>query len=295
MPGNEILVSIAMPVLNCEKTVSMAVCSILRQHYSNWELFAIDDGSSDRTVEVLRKFDDPRIHILVDGEHRGIAARSNQAISLASGEYFAKMDSDDVAYPERLAVQVAYLRRHPDVDLLGASMIMFRAEGHAFGLWQSPTTHEAICGKFWCPVRLAQPTWMGRTRWFRSNRYRIDAKRAEDRELLLRTHKTSRFAALPDVLMGYRENKISLSKIMIGRYHFVKAQIRQAQQNREYVSASIAVAAELSKGTLDTLAIASGLRYHLLPHRARPLRSQLATRWVTLWNDTFRAAQSFQV
>src|SRR5215472_3881837 len=93
------LVSIGMPTFNCERTLAIAIRSILNQTYDNWQLLLMDDGSTDRTLEVARGFADPRISVLTDHSHKGLVPRLNQAVEMSQGEYFARMDGDDVAYP----------------------------------------------------------------------------------------------------------------------------------------------------------------------------------------------------
>src|SRR4051812_47547353 len=111
------LVSIAMPVRDSQRTLPVALRSIVSQTYPNWELLLFDDGSTDRTLEIARSFADDRIKIVSDGRGRGMTVRLNQAARVASGKYYARMDGDDAAYPQRLERQVAYLESHPEVDL----------------------------------------------------------------------------------------------------------------------------------------------------------------------------------
>src|SRR5271157_2334580 len=93
-------VSIGMPVYNCARTLDIAIRSIVKQTFPNWELLLIDDGSADETVGICRSFCDPRVQVIADGAHKGLVARLNQAIDLSRGRYFARMDGDDVCYPE---------------------------------------------------------------------------------------------------------------------------------------------------------------------------------------------------
>jgi glycosyltransferase involved in cell wall biosynthesis len=107
--GSQPLVSVGMPVRNCGKTLRAAIRSILWQTYPRWELLILDDASTDKTVEIARSFDDSRIKVLVDGVRRGLPARLNEAIFQSNGQYLARMDGDDVAYPERLERQIRFL------------------------------------------------------------------------------------------------------------------------------------------------------------------------------------------
>lgn len=221
------LVSIGMSVRNSESTLKPALRSILQQTYTNWELLLLDDGSRDETVSIARRYEDPRIRLIADGRGLGLAARLNQAVGLARGAYFARMDGDDISYPERLERQVGMLELHREVNLLGCGAIVFDSRGEAVGRLPSRLDHEEICARPWAGFYLAHPTWMGRIEWFRKNPYRKDALRAQDQDLLLRTYRQSRFAALSDVLLGYRQETLSLSRILRGRYHFSRALLRQ--------------------------------------------------------------------
>ncbi len=105
------LVSVIMTTLNSARFVTEAVESILNQTYQNWEMIVVDGGSTDETINILRKYSDTRIHLFVcDGLKR--SAQLNYAMQKAVGEYIAIMDSDDCALPERLEIQLQYLKAH---------------------------------------------------------------------------------------------------------------------------------------------------------------------------------------
>src|SRR5579871_2414525 len=95
------LVSVGMPVRNNERTLARAIASILGQTHPQLELILIDDGSSDGTLRVAQSFSDSRIRLFSDGQSLGLSTRLNQAIDVSGGRYFARMDGDDVSYPER--------------------------------------------------------------------------------------------------------------------------------------------------------------------------------------------------
>lgn len=278
-------VSIGMPVRNCESTVRAAVQSILNQTFSDWELLIVDDGSSDQTVNLVRAYADSRIRVFADGGRKGLVARLNQAIGLSGGRYFARMDGDDISYPGRLALQVRYLEQRPDVDLLGGGVLTFGRGGRLLGLRKAPTTHEIICRRPWRGFYLTHPTWIGRIAWFRKHLYRPDALRCEDQELLLRTHESSRFAAVPEIVLGYREEKLSLTKIMTGRRYFTTAVLRKAVLRRQYLIAGATLIEQVLKGVADSIAICTGLNHRLLRHRALPVDELTARRWKEVWAE----------
>jgi len=170
--------------------------------YNNWELFLIDDGSTDQTLQLARHFEEPRIHTLSDGARRGLAARLNQAIELSRGVYFARMDGDDVAYPKRLERQINYLEAHSEIDLVGTAMMVFAENGEILGKRAGPQTHADICRRPTGAFRMFHPTYMGRLAWFRHYRYDVRLTVSQDQDLLLRAYRTSQFANIPEILLG---------------------------------------------------------------------------------------------
>ena len=284
------LVSVAMATLNAERTLPAAVASLLMQTHARWELIMIDDGSSDGSVQAVRRFADPRIRVLADGAHRGLAARLNQAVGLAQGDLLARMDQDDVCYPERFARQVAFLQANPAVNLVGSTALVFEGEGRPVGLLRARENHADICARPWAGFYLPHPTWMGRTAWFRANPYNERNVRSEDQELLLRTHETSRFAALPEPLLGYRQDRVELRKVLHSRYSFSRALLRRSAARRAPALALRGVGGQLAKAAFDTLAISTGTERRLLAHRARPLPAGAAERWRDVWRLAAAAA-----
>jgi glycosyltransferase involved in cell wall biosynthesis len=286
------VVSIGMPLFNCEKTVGSALRSILHQTFRNWELLIIDDGSADRTREMVRSFVDPRIRIIADGEHRGLVARLNQAIELSSGRYFARMDGDDVAFPDRLRRQVDFLTENPKVDLVGCGLLVFGNNGQVLGVRHVAEKHSEICQRPWAGFQLPHPTWMGRIEWFHSHRYNALAFRAEDQELLLRTYQTSCFSCIPEILQGYREDHIVLRNILRGRYSYTKAVLRDFFDREQYFTAIGGALGQCAKALVDAFAISTGLNHQILRHRARPVRTEVVRSWSDIWEQVQDHAES---
>jgi glycosyltransferase involved in cell wall biosynthesis len=276
-------VSIGMAVLNCQATLAQAIQSILNQTFSDWELLVVDDGSSDETVRIARGYCDRRIRVFCDGSHRGLVARLNQAVDLSRGRYFARMDGDDVSYPQRLALQIEHLERHSEIALLGGAVMVLGRGGQILGTRECRTTHEHICRRPWGGLQLAHPTWMGQTEWFRKHPYRSEAVRCEDQDLLLRTYECSRFAALPEIVLGYREEMVSLKKILVGRFSFVCSFLRRAIPRRDYPLAVAAVVNQSLKGLIDIVAVSTGLSHKILRHRALPVDEAAKLRWLEVW------------
>ena len=220
------LVSVVLPVYNAGTTLPLALASIIRQTFRDWELILIDDASTDGCVAALGDAGslDGRVRVFREARNQGLAARLNQGIDLATGRYLARMDQDDIAYPERLETQVKFLEAHPDVDLVATRTLLFWNDGPVIGLSPLRETHEEICAAPWRGFFLPHPTWMGRIEWFRRHRYRIpEVVRAEDQDLLLRSYRSSRFACLPEVLLGYRQPGLPLRKVLTARKNLALA------------------------------------------------------------------------
>jgi glycosyltransferase involved in cell wall biosynthesis len=217
------LVTVAMSAYNASGTIDLALRSILTQTYPNWELILVDDGSTDRTAEIVSHVKDSRIRFIQEPSgNMGLAARLNQCVRLARGQYIARMDADDVAYPQRLEHQVQFLEAHRDIDLLGTGAVIFKDKGEIIGRYPTACSHESICRRPWWGFPLAHPTWMGKRTWFLSHSYSEKDIRCEDQTLLLRSFSHSRFAALEEVLLGYRVGKISAGKLGRGRLNYCR-------------------------------------------------------------------------
>ncbi|WP_163269971.1 glycosyltransferase family 2 protein [Chelativorans alearense] len=117
------LVSVLLPIYNAEPYLAAALESILRQDYGRLEIIAIDDGSTDRSLEILRRYQkaDRRISI-VSRENRGLIATLNEGLALAQGDLIARMDADDIAYPSRLSRQVAVFAQQPQCAICGSGV-----------------------------------------------------------------------------------------------------------------------------------------------------------------------------
>ena len=254
-PDSKPLVTVALPVYNAGKYLRPAIFSIIDQSFRDWELLVIDDGSTDNAIQELVGIIDVRIKIFRDGHNRGLAVRLNEAISLARGSYFARMDSDDISYPERFAHQIAKLRSDATLDLVGTRAITIDEYDNATGLFPFAICHEEICARPWRGFYLPHPTWMGRIEWFRKHRYTVPAPYfCEDQELLLRTYLTSRFATLDEILFGYRvKNEVDWYKLAGTRRAIFRFQMRHFYSKHHWyllLQAAVVCAIKLLRDSL---------------------------------------------
>jgi glycosyltransferase involved in cell wall biosynthesis len=269
------IVTVLMSVRNCEATIGRSVKSIINQSLDDWRLVIVDDGSTDSTPEIISRFSDPRITFLREATSKGVGARINQVISGVASKYVARMDGDDICYPDRLARQVEALERNPKIDLLATSVVLIDHEDVIFGYRPCPPTHSEICARPWARFPMPQPTWMGKTDWFKKNPYHLRSFGMEDYDLLLRTYKTSSFACLPECLVAYRETSLYLRKSFIARKNMSRSLLR----NVPVFQLVIALPLQLILACLDFAAISTGLRYKLLRHRIRHAPPEVVVRW----------------
>lgn len=279
------LISIGMPVYNCESTIETAIRSIQNQTLCSWELIIIDDGSSDHTLELARLVPDARIRVIADGRNLQLAARLNQAVSLARGRYFARMDGDDISYPLRLDKQLQFLQDNPNVDLVGSPMLIFRSDGSIKSVTPMVVHHEQICGSLWSGFNLSHPTWVAETSWFRSHPYDPEATLTQDRELLMRSHRDSRFAAVPEILFAWRQDAVLLSKVIPMRLQLRSFMWRYYNAQGERVRAVLKATIETGKLGADVLAEVSGLNYRQWRAARVPIDERTRLQWQELWRE----------
>ena len=197
----------------------------------------MDDGSTDGCTSALERLVDLRIKVHIDGLRKGLATRLNEGIDCSKGLYIARMDADDLCFPDRLKKQVDYLDAHPQVDLVATKALGFSNRGNQllFGILPYYEKHEELCASSWSGIYMPHPSWMGRAAWFRKYRYRIpEVLRAEDQELLLRAMPESRYYCLPEALLAYRQGPFNLRKSLLARRELFKCQMNIFLMRRQW-------------------------------------------------------------
>lgn len=203
-------ISVLMPVYNCELYIKEAVDSILGQTFSDFEFIIIDDASTDSTASILKKYDDPRIQLIVKPQNSGYTNSLNYGLSIAKGEYIARMDGDDISLPERFAKQVAFLDVNPDIILCGT---LFKIIGKD-QIITVAEQHEDIKLAMLRDCCIGHPTVMMRKSYFDkfSLRYDITKEPAEDYDLWTRLLIIGKLYNLQEVLLHYRLHDLQVSQ-----------------------------------------------------------------------------------
>jgi hypothetical protein len=272
-------------------TVDAAIRSLIRQTLSNWELVLIDDGSRDDGVARAKKAGDSRIRIVRHRESRGLACRLNEAVDLSRGKFIARMDADDICYPERLSCQTNLLLSNPRLDLVASKALVFRGQGDPLGLYPTPVTHNEITAHPFSGFYFPHPTWCGKTEWFRKHRYDERMKRGQDQELLLRAAPTSHLSAVDEILLGYRQEGLKLSNSMKGRFLFSRAVWHDVRRSGQHAQAMKSTLLHVLKFGIEAAAIIVGAEELLIKKRYLPLSAEEIARWRSVWNEMTDAGE----
>ena len=207
------LVSVLMPAFNAEQHITQAIESILEQNYPHFELLILNDGSSDRTQQIIDQFDDGRIIKIHLSENKGLANARNQLIASAKGDYIAFLDADDIAVPGRLQLQVSFLELRKADICGGAHYSLYENSGKIKASKQRYSDPD-IRALITVSSPLCNPAVMARAEVFKSHPYSPGKNYAEDyslwAELALAGY---RFANLRETLITYRIHAKQTSQI----------------------------------------------------------------------------------
>jgi len=237
-------VSVVMPVYNAARFLGEAMESILAQSFKDFELIAIDDGSTDGSAEILERYAraDRRVRVF-RREHQRLPATLNFGCEIAAGKYIARMDADDIALPTRFERQVEFLDRHPRVAILGTQLERIREDGTRIDVTNVPLEHaeiDANMQKFCC---MFHPTVMMRAEAVRAlGGYREAFFAAEDHDLWLRAAEHYELANLPEILLRYRIHTRALSfekleqQVMSAMAAEISARLRRAGKSDPFTA-----------------------------------------------------------
>jgi glycosyltransferase involved in cell wall biosynthesis len=195
------LVTIGLPMKNPGKLIDLAIRSVFAQTYSNWELIVVDDGSTDGSVELVRRIADERVTVVADGKNKGLPYRLNQITDMARGVFVARMDADDAMCPMRIAKQVEYLLSKPHLHAVTSGAILIDIDDRPVGMWpvRQPTRLEVLSRGGYL-----HPSLIARREWMLANKYSTHYPRAEDRDLFVRTLSTAKIMVVAEPLYFYR-------------------------------------------------------------------------------------------
>jgi len=212
------VVSIIITVYNGRQFIKKAIDSILCQTYKSWELIIVNDGSQDRTAEIVSEYSkmDARI-LMIQRPHEGRVKALNIGLKVARGRYIAILDADDVAYPERLERQVNFLNDHAETGILGTWCEIVAVNSNKCWTWKTPITDKAIRKYILKGMPIAHPSMMMR----RNVVTTIDGYREykfEDYDFVIRTLQKFSATNIPEVLVKINAHPGSRGNLRIGKF-----------------------------------------------------------------------------
>ena len=219
-------ITVAMPVFNGERFLRPAIESILNQSFSDFEFIIIDDGSTDNSLAILREYEkvDSRIRV-ISRENRNVAATLNEIIELAKGEWIARMDQDDISYPERFEVQLDWIK-NTGADICGSWARRFGANDAR--VVRTLVSDADIKFQMMFQSPFIHPSVMMRSSFAKQLRYNEINWQAEDYDFWFRAIKAGCVMAnVPSILLGYRVHSSQISSKSILRQEEISKSVRR--------------------------------------------------------------------
>ena len=238
MRNYQIPVSVIMPTYNCGIYIKEAVESILNQTFKNFELIIIDDGSTDDTEQTIKSIKNNRI-VYVKNRHRGLVEALNTGLNIARGKYMARMDADDISYPDRLQKQYDFMEENPDTAVCGTHLLFHDNNIGSCGnrQWNNPLRSLAR-GNI-----LYHGTVMMRSRFIQKMKLQYRHKpHAEDYYMWFEVVKNGgKIYTIPEVLCFYRSNREQVTNIFCNEMQNTTAIIQDEIKNYIFVNENLSV------------------------------------------------------
>lgn len=207
-------ISVIMPAYNAEKYLAAAIDSILGQTFQDVELLVIDDGSSDTTAAIVSSYTDPRVKLLRNEGNRGLIYSRNLGIDVAQAPYIAFLDSDDIAFPQRLACQYAYLQANPDAAAVGSWTQPMNQDGvYRPYIWSYPGDSAFLRATSLFRCYITTSSFFARAEVLKELRFAPEHDLAEDYDLYNRGMAKYKFENIQQVLIAYRVHATNVSTV----------------------------------------------------------------------------------
>jgi len=206
-------ISVLLPVYNAEKFLAETLDSLLRQTYKEFEIIAVNDGSTDGSLAILEEYAarDQRI-VIVSRKNKGLVKTLNEAAQLASGEYLARIDSDDIALPKRFELQIAAINDSPDRVLIGGSFDVINEDGEILYHDAVPTDFRDLLNAFRVRNPLAHGSVLIRKKAFeKAGGYSENCGPTEDYDLWVRLAKIGEIIAIKNTIFRWRVNSTGIT------------------------------------------------------------------------------------
>ncbi|MFA6136378.1 MAG: glycosyltransferase [Candidatus Paceibacterota bacterium] len=204
-------ISVVMSVYNGEKFLKGAINSILSQTFTDFEFIIINDGSTDKSLDTIKTYQDPRIKI-ISRENKGLTHSLNEGIKMSKGSYIARMDADDISLPTRLEEQIKFLELNKEIAICGTWAKIIDEKGEEMGEYKTPINNEEIKRRIIFHNPFIHPSVMFKKEIMETvGLYNPKLKHVEDYELWTRIVSKFKTANIPQFLLKYRQNKTGIT------------------------------------------------------------------------------------
>lgn len=211
------LVSVLMPCYNVELYVEEALSSIMRQTYTHLEIIVINDSSTDNTLSILETLalQDSRIKVVSNSSNLKLIDTLNKGVEICSGEYIARMDADDISFPDRIERQVAFLEENKDYDIVSTQFYTFKTGVKKKNLYHNPETNEDLRAYLLFRSGICHPAVMIRRTLFSEKKLSFEKEylHVEDYALWVKAVYVTKLANLADPLLFYRVHDSQVSVV----------------------------------------------------------------------------------
>lgn len=209
------VVSVLMPVYNASGYLAEAIESVVSQTFTDWEFIIVDDGSTDGSDTIIKKYakEDKKIKYYRNEQNLGVIKTLNRGISLCSGKYIARMDADDICVSERLEMQYNFLEKNTGVALCGTYAMIINEEGRPTGKIINLQSDEYLQISLLFTPSFVHPSIMVKAEVLKANLYSDAYKHAEDYELWCRIARNHQVANIPCFLLKYRWHTQNVSVV----------------------------------------------------------------------------------
>ena len=218
------------------KYLKESIDSVLNQTYSNFEFIIIDDGSTDDSLEFIKSYDDPRIRLIVNEENIGLTKSLNKGLEAAQGEYIARMDSDDICYPERFEKQIEYMKEHPDTIVCGTWADVIDENGNVqVEKWARQTINNMDEYRINLlfenkPLLIHPSSFINNQLLIDYNiKYNENYRYAQDYDMWVKCSKYANCYIYPHILLKFRQHENNISNSKAGEQYECAIQIIQEQ------------------------------------------------------------------
>lgn len=201
------LISVVMPAYNVDRYIAQAIESILNQTFKDFELIIINDASSDNTAKIIQGYKkrDKRVRVLNNKTHLLIAASLNKAVNLSRAEIIARMDADDISLLNRLKLQYSFLKKNPDIAVVGGDIVIIDKDGKEISKREYPTASADLKKTMFRYSPFAHPVVMFRKKIFLEfGGYNLKMIPCEDIDLWFKIGSKYKFASIPEYVLQYR-------------------------------------------------------------------------------------------